>query len=873
MKNLKRTLSLALTSVMLFGMMVVGSSAAFADADEIVNTEAVEITAGLGLFAGSDGKFNPTGTVTRAQMATVIVKMLYGSEINADQFKDVDKFSDVASFEGGWAEGYINLCANHGIVSGYGDGTYKPGNSVTTAEAVTMIINALGVDAGEGTWPLTVMSKAEEMKLFADLAVKPGTNVALTRDQLAVIVLAGLQYSAEGETGYTINGSTIVFKDLMTAYIANGNTMTGIKEVTGEDSLWSSVFEVAPVFAGHITTNQATGADCTVVSDGEEEVWVDLETGLDMIGHYVDVYYAEEYETEDEPGKAYCVVDQAKYVKASGVNTAKEFKDCFGKVNNLADEITEVTNQYAVTVGVDVEEKTFTFDGEKNATNGTYAIYENKIIAYIANPSTTASKVNKVVTTEGKESITVSGLTVLSNTEDNDVVVEYDGIAKGDFVSVQKAQNLYYLTKATVVEGEITKIDGSTPSTIYVNGTKYTRFGLTGEGDIGLTRNPTADNFGKTYTFYVVGSKYIGWETAESNANVSDVVYVLGTYELKSTDTYGNNITKTYAQGVDMEGKEVSVLVGIDYAINDDPEAEKFSAEPADLGVSTLAAGYVTFGESSDSDAKKANVMTAKALDKTYDEENPDIYTGSITAQLKSDTTKLVNGEEVTFIGDSTKFILVDGQLGEALDIVVMTGSIKKDVASAPVVLSQDSAGNVNLEVMVISTTDLNVMAEDYIYVNGVNAATIGTDLYELSVYFTKTGEKETINLDAKPSNDAKNQFYTYSYDAAEEIYTLDTKQSDDNFKYAVEFKSLNKDYLIAEGITAFDASGAKVVDLRGSDTLKDSPVAAMTEVADLADAKDAGYKVVFDALVDADNEKVLNIYIRSVTEIVEDEI
>jgi len=87
-----------------------------------------------------------------------------------------------------------------------------------------------------------------------------------------------------------------------------------------------------------------------------------------------------------------------------------------------------------------------------------------------------------------------------------------------------------------------------------------------------------------------------------------------------------------------------------------------------------------------------------------------------------------------------------------------------------------------------------------------------------------------------------------------------------------VEFKSLNKDYLIADGIAAFDASEAKVVDLRSSDTLKDSPVAAMTEVTDLADAKDAGYKVVFDVLVDADDEKVMNIYIRSVAEIVEDE-
>ena len=48
MRNLKRALSLALASVMLMGMMVVGTSAAstsnFTDADKISNAEAVDLT-------------------------------------------------------------------------------------------------------------------------------------------------------------------------------------------------------------------------------------------------------------------------------------------------------------------------------------------------------------------------------------------------------------------------------------------------------------------------------------------------------------------------------------------------------------------------------------------------------------------------------------------------------------------------------------------------------------------------------------------------------------------------------------------------------------------------------------------------------------
>jgi len=207
---MKRLFCWAVTAAMLLSVCVVPAGAAsFADADEIVYTEAVEATAQMGLFSGSDGKFLPKATVTRAQMATIIVKMLFGSDINADPFKGEGKFSDVADFEGGWAEGYVNLCAQTGVVSGYGDGTFQPGKAVTAAEAVTMIINALEIDAGEGSWPETVMTKAEEMQLFGVIDPKPDADTVLIRDQLAVVVLAGVGFEPEGKKGTIVDGQLI----------------------------------------------------------------------------------------------------------------------------------------------------------------------------------------------------------------------------------------------------------------------------------------------------------------------------------------------------------------------------------------------------------------------------------------------------------------------------------------------------------------------------------------------------------------------------------------------------------------------------------------------------------------------------------------
>ena len=95
MRNLKRALSLALASVMLLGMMVVGSSAKglddFSDNAEIVNKDAVAVTSAIGLFDGyEDGSFGPKNVVTRAEMAVIISTMLYGAGVDVYKRQQAD---------------------------------------------------------------------------------------------------------------------------------------------------------------------------------------------------------------------------------------------------------------------------------------------------------------------------------------------------------------------------------------------------------------------------------------------------------------------------------------------------------------------------------------------------------------------------------------------------------------------------------------------------------------------------------------------------------------------------------------------------------------------------------------------------------------
>ena len=100
MRNLKRALSLALASVMLLGMMVVGSSAKclddFSDNAENVNKDAVAVTSAIGLFDGFEvGAFGPENVVTRAEMAVIICTMLYGAAVNVNLFAETSVFTDV----------------------------------------------------------------------------------------------------------------------------------------------------------------------------------------------------------------------------------------------------------------------------------------------------------------------------------------------------------------------------------------------------------------------------------------------------------------------------------------------------------------------------------------------------------------------------------------------------------------------------------------------------------------------------------------------------------------------------------------------------------------------------------------------------------
>ena len=101
---------------------------------------AVSTLARLGVLSGrTPDTFAPNAPITRAEFTTICAR-LDQSESAAERV-----FSDIG---GHWAEQYILRAAALGWTRGYPDGSFRPQNSITRAEAITMINRVLGRSPG-----------------------------------------------------------------------------------------------------------------------------------------------------------------------------------------------------------------------------------------------------------------------------------------------------------------------------------------------------------------------------------------------------------------------------------------------------------------------------------------------------------------------------------------------------------------------------------------------------------------------------------------------------------------------------------------------------------------------------------------------------
>ena len=195
---MKKFLSLVLALVMTMSLVTISAGAKdFTDNDSITYDEAVAVVSEVGIVDGyADGKFNPTNTLTRQAAAKIICNLILGPTTAAELHADTAPYKDVPA--NGEFAGYIAYCAKRGIISGYADGTFRPGGTLTGYAFMKMLLGALGYDATlEGyvgaNWSINVAKQALGIGLNKGLEGEFNGIKAVTREEACLYAFRTLQ--------------------------------------------------------------------------------------------------------------------------------------------------------------------------------------------------------------------------------------------------------------------------------------------------------------------------------------------------------------------------------------------------------------------------------------------------------------------------------------------------------------------------------------------------------------------------------------------------------------------------------------------------------------------------------------------------------
>ena len=526
MRNLKRTLSLALASVMLVGMMSVGASAVnasdFTDADEIVNKDAVSTMTALGIINGKeDGSyFDPTGNVTRAEMAKMLCVAINGGVDPVLGVKDTPTFTDI---KGHWAESYIEYCAANGIIAGRGNNKFDPTGTVSATEAAKMLLGVLGYNAEKSglvgnDWAINTNVLANQNGLYKNLA-NLNANTLLTRDNAAQMI-------------YNALDANMVELNAAGNYTTSQYSYTGTESVvTGTERVWvvkikdSSVNDAVKALDGSVYNSRQDAIDTLDAANGSKldssKYTLEQKTqnvyGENTVTKYADETMGHKYLSLITDGDA-VLTDVEKDSKGTytlymnGITTKGQYTKVEGDYSNLIGQKVEVLykdseNVYGVYASTDsslIVESTAgkveavkngevkidgtTYKVDSNVT--TTALYTGKLIdglnvggnkaaAVKAYDNDDNGKIDTVVyvpftaakvTYVGEKSFNTD---VNTNVKFEDVNA-YDDMAKNDYVIKSDAANTVDDTDtyvlAETVEG---KIEATKSDSVRIDGTWY----------------------------------------------------------------------------------------------------------------------------------------------------------------------------------------------------------------------------------------------------------------------------------------------------------------------------------------------------------------------------------------------------------------
>ena len=295
MRNLKKFLALVLAMMMTLSLMVTVNAATptdFSDGDKITDAykEAVDVLSALKVVKGDDRGFRPGETITRAEVSAILYRIVTGDvdDKNAELYKGANYFTDVTADR--WYDGYVNYCANNGLVLGVGGGKFNPNAPVTGYEALVMILRAIGFnnpkEFSSGDWRLKASGYGRRLGITNNIAEARLAGAA-TREMVAEIMFQGLEVPTRKYTilndyekiefGRNDDGS-IRYEDLLLRVFGiGGKSLTPVRDNYGNPSVrwyyWVGGGTAITIPVDPVDTFYTAMDECTVVeklNEGED---------------------------------------------------------------------------------------------------------------------------------------------------------------------------------------------------------------------------------------------------------------------------------------------------------------------------------------------------------------------------------------------------------------------------------------------------------------------------------------------------------------------------------------------------------------------------------------------------------------------------
>ena len=704
----------------------------------------------LGVINGKDdGTYDPTGIVTRAEMAKMICVVLNGGKDPSLGSTVTNSYTDTV---GHWAAGYIEYCTQLGIVAGDGAGKFNPNATVTGSEAAKMLLVAMGykseVEGFTGAnWAIAVNVRANQKGLYSDLSIAVDTG--LSRDNAAQMIYNALDAGIVSydytlvTDGSTISSSpTLIDNNSKTLleHAFNAVKVEGVVIANEYANLNATSEKGSALDAGETrldVTNYGSEEDQTDFNDGVYSV----STSLDMLGKSVTLYVKKDASSTSKAtilGNAITSEDNVVVTKASNHLISKIASD-----NDLdLDNAVVVTNY---TQAVDYAD----YDDDAKVRGVEKVLIDNDDdgeVEYVLVNTWYFGQVSKY-STKDDGSITIDIAKAWNKSDlshdDSSEIVGFEDVAEDDYVLAAWIGGKLYVEKAESVTGVLDAIKPG--ETMTVDGTKYDVSEVVAYegGDDEIT---AATKIGSTYldnegTFYLDKN---GMIVAVGNVaeNAYDFAYVWA-YDDGNAPFDDARVKVTLSDGTTKV-----------YTLDKVVDANNKSVE-------TVAEGAIyAYSINSDDEIKLTEVKTDESF---------------APGKFTKGSTRVGTGDGTYYATSNTVFFYVTLKDNEVDGVDVYTGyqsAPSLDAAAGDGYIALNNSGRATAVAYADEDIKTAEDVSDHLYITDVVDET--SDYTTVTAVLAGTDEEVEIKVDSDDLTAAQTGLYLYSV-GDDDVYSLDS--------------------------------------------------------------------------------------------------